>query len=318
MEILYFVSAFIVSLLLGKPTIKYLNNLKLGQEIREDGPQSHLKKAGTPTMGGLFFIATFLLLSLIYTFTFAQNKGVVFFIASSALLYGITGYMDDMAKIKKKNNLGLTAREKFFMQLLFSILIIFIAHYYLKIDTSIILPITKGELDLKLVYYPIVILMITGTTNGVNLSDGLDGLSAGVSAIILVGLGILSGLFTQTDVRFLSFILSGALLGFLVYNFNPAKVFMGDTGSLFIGGFLAASFMVLRMPFHLIILGLFYVVETLSVIAQVLHYKRTKKRLFLMAPLHHHFEMKGNSEKSIVLASYVISVLIVIVTIALC
>lgn len=311
--ILLFVASALISLILGRYVISYLKKLKYGQEIRKEGPQSHLQKAGTPTMGGIFFIISFLCVSIFAMIYFKLDIKISLFILLMPLLYALLGFIDDYNKIIKHDNLGLNAKQKLLLQIAFATAIILIVKYVLKIDTVIKLPFIKGKFDLGFLYYPLVLIMITGATNAVNLTDGLDGLCGGVSLIVLVGTALIAKKAGVLELSYMSIALAGALLGFLYYNFYPAKVFMGDTGSLFLGGFLAVAFIVLKMPLHLIFIGIFYVIETLSVILQVLYFKSTGKRLFLMSPIHHHFEMKGYSENTIVLASYLINIIVVFI-----
>ncbi|MDY3946587.1 MAG: phospho-N-acetylmuramoyl-pentapeptide-transferase [Ezakiella sp.] len=311
--ILLFVASALISLILGRYVISYLKKLKYGQEIRKEGPQSHLQKAGTPTMGGIFFIISFLCVSIFAMIYFKLDIKISLFVLLMPLLYALLGFIDDYNKIIKHDNLGLNAKQKLLLQIAFATAIILIVKYVLKIDTVIKLPFIKGEFDLGFLYYPLVLIMITGATNAVNLTDGLDGLCGGVSLIVLVGTALIAKKAGVLELSYMSIALAGALLGFLYYNSYPAKVFMGDTGSLFLGGFLAVAFIVLKMPLHLIFIGIFYVIETLSVILQVLYFKSTGKRLFLMSPIHHHFEMKGYSEKTIVLASYLINIIVVFI-----
>ncbi len=311
--ILLFVVSALISLILGRYVISYLKKLKYGQEIRKEGPQSHLQKAGTPTMGGIFFIISFLCVSIFAMIYFKLDIKISLFILLMPLLYALLGFIDDYNKIIKHDNLGLNAKQKLLLQIAFATAIILIVKYVLKIDTVIKLPFIKGKFDLGFLYYPLVLIMITGATNAVNLTDGLDGLCGGVSLIVLVGTALIAKKAGVLELSYMSIALAGALLGFLYYNFYPAKVFMGDTGSLFLGGFLAVAFIVLKMPLHLIFIGIFYVIETLSVILQVLYFKSTGKRLFLMSPIHHHFEMKGYSENTIVLTSYLINIIVVFI-----
>ncbi len=311
--ILLFVASALISLILGRYVISYLKKLKYGQEIRKEGPQSHLQKAGTPTMGGIFFIISFLCVSIFAMIYFKLDIKISLFVLLMPLLYALLGFIDDYNKIIKHDNLGLNAKQKLLLQIAFATAIILIVKYVLKIDTVIKLPFIKGKFDLGFLYYPLVLIMITGATNAVNLTDGLDGLCGGVSLIVLVGTALIAKKAGVLELSYMSIALAGVLLGFLYYNFYPAKVFMGDTGSLFLGGFLAVAFIVLKMPLHLIFIGIFYVIETLSVILQVLYFKSTGKRLFLMSPIHHHFEMKGYSEKTIVLASYLINIIVVFI-----
>lgn len=311
MEVLWYIGAFALSVIFGKPTIAKLRSMKMGQEIREEGPRSHLKKAGTPTMGGVFFIAAYAFLSILYAFLFPERAKDVLFLCMAAGLFGGIGAVDDLAKIKKKTNLGLNAKQKLVLQIAFSVVCCIAARLLFGLGTEVSVPFYGAMIDLGIFYYPLIVLMMTGITNGVNLSDGLDGLSAGISAIVLVGVGIFATKVQLIHVRFASFLLSGSLLGFLLYNYYPARVFMGDTGSLFIGGFLGAAFLRMQAPLHLVLIGFIYVVEVVSVMLQVVYFKKTGKRLFRMAPIHHHFEMKGYHEKSIVPAAYALTAAIV-------
>lgn len=316
MDYIYLVVAFLGSIVLGKWTVKYLRKLKMGQEIREEGPKSHYIKAGTPTMGGIFFIAVYVILSIIFIIFKKPDLKTSLFLLVSPLLFAGIGFLDDYEKIAKKNNLGLTAKQKLMLQILFSLVMTLYVRFVLKFEYEIYIPFIKRPINIGLFYIPFMMFLITGATNAVNLTDGLDGLCGGVSAVIMVALGIVARGAGIIEVDFMSHILSGALLGFLVYNIYPARVFMGDTGSLFLGGYLAAAFMLLKQPIHLAVLGIVYVVETLSVIIQVLYFKKTGKRFFKMAPIHHHFEMNGHHEKNIVTAfvaiTFVISVLYII------
>lgn len=311
---LYFILCFVLTMIIGYPLIQFLRKYKLGQEIREEGPKSHYSKKGTPTMGGIMFILSFVLVSLIYAYH--TKSQYIIFILISSLLFGFTGFIDDYSKIINKRNLGLTAKQKYAIQLSISIGIVLYSYFVLGINTEVYLPFLGNKIILpSIIYFPVVLIMLTGTTNGVNLSDGLDGLCSGVSIIVLLGISYLAKTNGYMDINELSLILASALIAFLFYNFNPAKIFMGDTGSLFLGGFFASVFLVMQIPFHLIFIGLFYVIEALSVIIQVLYYKKTKKRFFLMAPIHHHFEMKGLSEKKVVLLSYIFTAVVVIFTV---
>lgn len=313
MDYFYLIAAFVVSVFLGNWTVAYLRKLKMGQEIREEGPKSHYVKAGTPTMGGIFFIATYVIFSIVFMIFKKCDYKVALFILVAPLLFAGIGFLDDYEKIAKKNNLGLTAKQKLVLQILFSLAMTLYVRFVLKYTTEINIPFIKKTIDIGVLYFPFMVLVITGSTNAVNLTDGLDGLCGGVSAVVLVALGIVARHIPQFEVEFMSHILSGALLGFLVYNIYPAKVFMGDTGSLFLGGYLATAFMLMKQPIHLVILGLVYVIETLSVIIQVLYFKKTGKRFFKMAPIHHHFEMKGHHEKDIVIAFVVVTFVIAVI-----
>ena len=283
MDYFYLIAAFVVSVFLGNWTVAYLRKLKMGQEIREEGPKSHYVKAGTPTMGGIFFIATYVIFSIVFMIFKKCDYKVALFLLVAPLLFAGIGFLDDYEKIAKKNNLGLTAKQKLVLQILFSLAMTLYVRFVLKYTTEINIPFIKKTIDIGVLYFPFMVLVITGSTNAVNLTDGLDGLCGGVSAVVLVALGIVARHIPQFEVEFMSHILSGALLGFLVYNIYPAKVF------------------------------LVYVIETLSVIIQVLYFKKTGKRFFKMAPIHHHFEMKGHHEKDIVMAFVVVTFVIAVI-----
>ncbi|MCX7902967.1 MAG: phospho-N-acetylmuramoyl-pentapeptide-transferase [Caloramator sp.] len=295
--ILATIISFIISLLLGPVIIPALRKFKFGQSIREEGPKSHLKKAGTPTMGGIIFI-----LSLIITVFAISNKlsGALLIALLTTVGYGFIGLLDDSIKIIKKRNLGLRAYQKLLGQILLALILSFYAVTNPQIGSKVHIPFTNHFIDFGFWYIPFMVFVIVGTTNAVNLTDGLDGLAASVTLIICVFFSVITYGLGQKELSIFCGALAGSLLGFLKFNAYPAEVFMGDTGSLALGGAISALAVLLKMPFIIVIVGGIYVIETLSVIIQVLFFKLTGKRIFKMAPLHHHFEQKGEHETKIV------------------
>lgn len=297
--------AFLVATIIGGPIIKGLYKLKFGQNIRQDGPQSHLKKAGTPTIGGLIFIIA----TLIVTFIMIKNYKDESFIALFAFVaFGFIGFLDDILKIIRRNNLGLRAYQKMILLLIVSGILSY--YGYLNLGTKIIIPFFNNQWDLGVLYIPFVIFYFTATTNAVNLTDGLDGLATSITILVMTFLAILSFNLGHYSLAMFSIILAGALLGFLRFNAFPARVFMGDTGSLALGGAVATITLLLKMPLIIVIIGAIYVIETLSVIIQVSSFKLTGKRVFKMAPIHHHFEHLGWSETKIVTIFSIITVVL--------
>lgn len=300
------IGALIVSLLIGVAAIPMLRRLKFGQEIREEGPAWHAAKSGTPTMGGIIFIisiAVMLAVSVIVGTVLEFPLGnlvdlLLVFLLS--LAFGVIGFIDDYIKVVKKRNLGLTASQKFSLQ--FLVALIFAALVAVGSDTGTVisLPFTSLDIDLGWFYIPFVIFVMLATVNSVNLTDGLDGLATSITMVVAIFYLIMSDVLANQAMALFSAVLIGALLGFLFYNWKPAKVFMGDTGSLFLGGAVCGLAIMLRQPITLLIVGFVYVIETLSVIMQVTSYKLTGKRIFKMSPIHHHFEMCGWSEVKIV------------------
>lgn len=291
--------SFFLAYLLGKILIPVLHRMKYGQNIREEGPKSHMKKQGTPTMGGLIFIISTAIVTILYSLFFVKTfNNYAMFALVIFLLFGFVGFLDDFIKIKRKNNLGLRAYQKMALLILITLFIYF---FFKDIrGTSLYIPILNININLSYMYLPFLFIYFTGTTNAVNLTDGLDGLATSVTIIVLLFLFLISFMFGQIEVAIFSFILVGSLVAFLIFNINPAQIFMGDTGSLALGGAVAAIAFLLKVEFVLIIVGIVYVIEALSVIIQVFVYKLTKKRVFKMAPIHHHFEHLGWSENKIV------------------
>lgn len=295
----YFIS-FLLSLVAGKFFIPFLKNLKFAQTERKEGPKSHKFKTGTPTMGGFIFLLPVLILGILYSFRDSRILPLVLVTFGFAFI----GFLDDYIKIKKKNNEGLTPKQKMIGLLLVAGAFTWYAVTYAFGASTLILPFLgfQNPIYLSLVIaIPFCLFVLVGFTNAVNLTDGLDGLAGSVSTIVLLFFTVVSMFDSEWDyIRLFCSILAGGLLGFLVYNLHPAKVFMGDTGSLALGGALAAVSILTGTPVFLGIAGIIYVAETLSVIIQVVYFKKTGKRVFLMAPLHHHFEQKGWNETTVV------------------
>lgn len=299
--------SFLISVVFCPILIPFLRKLKFGQTEREEGPQSHLKKNGTPTMGGLVILASILLTSLIYIGKFTEILPVLFM----TLGFGLIGFLDDYIKVVKKRSLGLTPLQK--MALQFIVTGVFI-YYYFKIaglDTSIKIPFVSGDgfVMPTWLFIIFVFIVVLGTVNGVNFTDGLDGLASGVTVIVATFFTI-AALSLNPSMTPITGAVVGSLLGFLLFNTYPARVFMGDTGSLALGGFVSSIALMLHMPLFIVIIGLIYLVEVLSVILQVGYFKLTHgKRIFKMAPIHHHFELCGYSETQVVAAFSIVTAL---------
>lgn len=302
------IGSFILSALLGVVIIPVLRRLKFGQEIREEGPEWHASKSGTPTMGGFIFIGAIIIMtavccmiSVVSGIDMPWNSKMMLLLVSS-LVYGVIGFIDDYIKVILKRNLGLTAKQKFLMQLVAAVGLVCWAVYGEGISTEIRIPFTKLIIDAGILFIPFAVLVILATVNSVNLTDGLDGLAASVTSVVALFFMLFTefGNFPDPTVALFAAMLLGGLLGFLLYNKYPAKVFMGDTGSLFLGGAVSAMAILVEQPLALIIVGLVYVIESLSVILQVISFKTTGKRIFKMSPIHHHFEMCGWKEVKVV------------------
>lgn len=287
--------SFLICVIILPMLIPLLRKLKFGQSIRQEGPKWHQKKSGTPPMGGIAFIVA-IALSCIITIVSPAAMLIVF----TAVAFGIIGFADDYIKVVLKRNLGLSAKQKFLLQLLVSVGFIIIGRYFDIVKTDIYIPFMKNSVDIGYFIIPVSVFIMTGFSNAVNLTDGIDGLATSVTAVVSVFLAIISIFSNHRDVAVVCASVFGACVGFLIFNFHPAKVFMGDTGSLFFGGFVSAAAMVLKIPIIIVVLGFVYVAETLSVMIQVVYFKKTGKRIFKMSPIHHHFEMCGWSEVKIV------------------
>jgi phospho-N-acetylmuramoyl-pentapeptide-transferase len=289
------ICAFLFTMISGPFLIPLLRKLKFGQQIRDDGPQSHLAKSGTPTMGGVMIIFA----ATAASFIFIPFNVEYLILLVSTLGSGLIGFLDDYIKIIKKRSLGLTARQKLVGQFIVSIMV-YLLFIYGEHSTAIHIPGTDWAFELGHLYALLVIVMMLGTTNAVNFTDGLDGLLAGSGAIAFTAFAFIAAMFMQPESATFAVAMLGALLGFLVFNAHPAKVFMGDSGSLAIGGALVAIAMLTKSELLLIIIGGLFVIEMLSVIIQVVSFKTRGKRVFKMSPLHHHFELSGWSEWKIV------------------
>ena len=312
--ILAVIIAFAISAALCPIVIPFLHKLKFGQQVRDDGPQAHLKKKGTPTMGGIAFLISVIITSLFYIKDYPKIVPILFMTVG----FGVIGFLDDYIKIIKKNSDGLKPKQK----LLGQFVITGIFAYYLmtsgEVGTAMLIPFTGGVengfyLELGWLFIPALFFIVLGTDNGVNFTDGLDGLCTSVTILVatfftVVAIGENAGISPITGA------VVGSLLGFLLFNVYPAKVFMGDTGSLALGGFVASSAFMMQMPLFIAIVGIIYLVEVLSVIIQVTYFKKTGgKRIFKMAPIHHHFELCGWSETRVVAVFSIVTAILCLV-----
>lgn len=292
------VMAFITAVIVGRFYVPWLKKIKAGQEIKENGPTWHMSKSGTPTMGGVIFISACTLVCLTVGFDSMRSGDFThIFVLLFALVFGVIGFLDDWEKLRKKQNLGLSAKAKFLLQLVAALVFILLLRKMGYISTHLYIPFWNVTVYIpEVIYFILAAFIIVGTVNAVNITDGVDGLASGTSIPVCLFFAAVSFLWGDKYMALGIFAsaLLGGLMGFLVYNFNPAKVFMGDTGSLFLGGAIAALAFAYDMPLILITLGIVYIIETLSDIIQVTYFKLTHgKRVFKMAPFHHHLEMGG-------------------------
>ncbi len=296
-SIIPIIIAFAVSVILGPVLIPFLRRLKVGQTVRDDGPKTHLSKSGTPTMGGIMILLGIVVASIFYIKDYPKIIPVLFL----TLGFGLVGFLDDYIKVVLKRSMGLRAWQKMGLQILITGIFIFYLYRYTDIDFAMKVPFMPDvTLDLGWFNIPFMFIVILGTDTGANFTDGLDGLASSVTLMITMFFSVVA-IGTQSGIEPITCAVVGALLGFLLFNVHPASVFMGDTGSLALGGFVAATAYVLQMPLFLVIVACIYVAEVLSVILQVGYFKITKgKRLFKMAPIHHHFELCGWKETKIV------------------
>lgn len=306
--ILSVVLTLILTVLFSKKFIPALISRKMGQPILEIGPRWHKSKEGTPTMGGLFFMAAIFIVGILFSFFVFPKEDLprVWITLGMAAAFGAVGFIDDRAKLLKKQNEGLRAYQKFLFQVIVAAAYLFLMTLYGGLDTKVIFPFLDKTVDFGIAYYGFAIILIVGVNNSVNLTDGIDGLCASVTATVAAFFAVcgfrLPTLLSpehasDPTLAVLAGMTFGACIGFLVYNWNPARVFMGDTGSLFLGGMVAGLAFLLNVPLVILVVGLFYVIEAASVILQVGFFKLTHgKRLFKMAPIHHHFEKCGWSE----------------------
>ncbi|MED4127386.1 MULTISPECIES: phospho-N-acetylmuramoyl-pentapeptide-transferase [Shouchella] len=303
--------SFLFAVILCPLFIPFLRRLKFGQSIREEGPKSHQKKSGTPTMGGIVIVLSILVTSLLIGFVFFEFTPELLLLMLVTIGYGVVGFFDDYLKVARKHNLGLTSKQKLVGQLIIAGLF-YVGLLYIELDTIVSIPGTDIGLDIGWFYAVLVVVMLLAGSNAVNLTDGLDGLLSGTGAIAFAAFAILAWSTGFIDAALFSTAITGALLGFLVFNAHPAKVFMGDTGSLALGGAIAGIAILTKMELMLIIIGGVFVIETLSVIIQVISFKTTGKRVFKMSPLHHHYELVGWSEWRVVVTFWLLGVVFAI------
>ena len=301
--------AFLLTVVMLPKLIKYLHYLKFGQEIRQEGPQSHIHKKGTPTMGGISFILAIVVALIIAMFLNSENIKYYLLFIYTTVSFAIIGYIDDMLIVVKKKNDGLSPRKKLLLQIVFSLIFYILVSLVYDNVNFIEIPIINYQLNISYLYLLFVIFWQTGFSNAVNLTDGLDGLATSVTIITTSTFALLA--YKENNFPVLVFCLAivGALLGFLLFNKKPAKIFMGDTGSLALGGILAAISIILHKEIVFLFIGLVYILETLSVIIQVAYFKKTGKRIFKMSPLHHHFELSGYGEVKTVYIFVIIAVI---------
>ena len=305
--------ALVSTLVFGKIGIPLLQRLKAQQSIREDGPQAHLAKAGTPTMGGLF-----MMLALVITVCIVPPYSVTLWMLLFLTLgHGALGFSDDFIKAVKRRNLGLTAKQKLLGQAVLAVIFCYISIAYAALPTTLWIPLVDITIDLGYAYYILAFIIILGATNAVNLTDGLDGLATGISAIAGATFAVVGLLVGSLSVTFFGIVVSAVCLGFLYFNANPAKVFMGDTGSLALGGAFAGMAIATKTELLLIVIGFVFVVEALSVILQVASFKTRGVRIFRMSPIHHHFELGGWSERKVVYVFWTVSLVTALLGIAL-
>jgi len=302
-QIIYLLIAFILTAILGKIIIPILKKLKIGQSERLDGPRAHLKKQGTPTMGGIMMIISIVVVTLAYCFLNRENKEIipVVAIALASIGFGIVGFIDDFKKVVLRNTEGLNPKLKMLGLLIISVIYTMFLVNYTNLGTDIIIPFINYDFILTVwIYIPFTIFVMLAATNAVNLTDGVDGLAGSVSAIMITAISVIAVKLGYENISIFGAIVVGCCAGFLIYNFYKAKVMMGDTGSLLLGGVISSMTIYLKMPLWLIIIAIIPVIETLSVIFQVLYFRKTGKRLFRMSPLHHHFELTGWRENKVV------------------
>ena len=302
--------SFILSVIMGPVVIPILRKLKMKQTEREDGVQSHLKKAGTPTMGGVIILASIVLTSLFFIKDYPKIIPIMFVTVG----FGLIGFLDDYLKVVMKRSDGLFPKQKMALQILVTAVFAFYIVKVAQVPLTMLIPFTNGKyLDLGFLAVPMLFIVIIGTVNGVNFTDGLDGLASSVTVLVATFFTVVA-IGTKSGIGPITCAVVGALLGFLLFNVYPASVFMGDTGSLALGGFVASTAYMLQMPLFIVIVGMIYLVEVLSVIMQVTYFKKTGgKRIFRMAPIHHHFELCGWSETRVVAVFSIVTAILCLV-----
>ncbi|MFI8574774.1 MULTISPECIES: phospho-N-acetylmuramoyl-pentapeptide-transferase [Rossellomorea] len=309
-QVIFFtiIMAFLVTVLLAPVFIPFLRRLKFGQSIRDEGPQSHQKKTGTPTMGGIVFLVSIVITTFVMTGKYSEPGPETYLMILVTVGFGLLGFLDDFIKVVMKRNLGLTSKQKLLGQIVISV-IFYLIFKQNDFPTTVSIPLTDFSFELGWFYCLFIIFWLVGFSNAVNLTDGLDGLVSGTSAIAFGALAVLAWNQSQYDVAIFGVAVVGAVLGFLVFNAHPAKVFMGDTGSLALGGAIATIAILTKLEIILILIGGVFVIETLSVILQVASFKTTGKRIFKMSPLHHHYELVGWSEWRVVVTFWTVGLL---------
>ncbi|GLB61226.1 phospho-N-acetylmuramoyl-pentapeptide-transferase [Cytobacillus sp. NCCP-133] len=313
-QVIFFtiLAGFLITVLLSPIFIPFLRRLKFGQSIREEGPKSHQKKTGTPTMGGIMILFSITATTLLMTGKFSEPTVKTYLLLLVTLGFGLLGFLDDFIKVALKRNLGLTSKQKLLGQIIISVIFYFVFKQN-DFSTEVYIPLTDLSFDLGWWYVFFIIFWLVGFSNAVNLTDGLDGLVSGAAAIAFGAFAVLAWNQSQFEISIFSVAVVGAVLGFLVFNAHPAKVFMGDTGSLALGGAIATIAILTKLEIILIIIGGVFVIETLSVILQVASFKTTGKRIFKMSPLHHHYELVGWSEWRVVVTFWTVGLLFAII-----
>ncbi|HWQ79683.1 MAG TPA: phospho-N-acetylmuramoyl-pentapeptide-transferase [Anaerovoracaceae bacterium] len=304
------VIAFLITVILTPLIIPVLRKIKAGQSIREDGPRSHMVKSGTPTMGGLAIIGAVAATCLS---SGGPTRDLLVILGAFAA-FGVLGFLDDFVKVSMKRNLGLTAKQKLLLQILFAVILAVYQSHYSVYGTRIAIPFVNEIVDFGIWYVPFIAFVVVAMVNSVNLTDGLDGLASGVTLIVALFLAIVGSIYGSPAAALFCSAMAGACFGFLMFNKHPARVFMGDTGSLALGGGIAAAAIIMNVVLVLPFVGGVYVAEALSVILQVLSYKTRGKRIFKMAPLHHHFELSGWKETKIVAVFWFATLLLCLIS----
>lgn len=310
--------SFVVTVVLGMIIVPILRRLKVGQIERNDGPETHLKKQGTPTMGGIIIMLGIIIMTIsaymYYKTKDAELAKNLLPLLGLTMGFGIIGFIDDFKKLVLKNTKGLKPSLKMLGLLIISVIYVLYLQKGINLGTETYIPILKEYINIPIyAYIPFAILVLLATTNAINLTDGIDGLSPSVCTIIITCLTVIATIYGVKEIIIFGAIVIGAVLAFLMFNIYPARVFMGDTGSLFLGGVISGIALYLKMPIILLIVAIIPVIETLSVIIQVLCFKKTGKRIFKMAPIHHHFELSGWKENQIVVVFSIITLIACII-----
>lgn len=302
--------SYILVMVMGPFLIPVLHKMKFGQTVRDDGPQSHLKKNGTPTMGGVMFMVAITAVTLLR----AGINANVLMALLCMLGFGLIGLMDDLVKIKMTRSLGLTAKQKILLQVILAFAVSYYQYKVVGDGSQFIVPFVQAEINIGIAYIPFMMIVVLGTVNAVNLTDGLDGLASGITAIVALFFTIFAFIVVQNiEISQFAAATLGACIGFMWFNVNPAKVFMGDTGSMALGGAVTAFALFTNSALLIPIVGGIYFAEALSVIIQVLYFKKTRKRVFKMAPLHHHYEQCGWPETKVVFIFWLVAALLAII-----